>query len=128
MHLMETVAIFITRILTGRVVDGAVLVSPLFQTIVDAVFVGVDKTSSGNEVLDEGFDGLLLHVGEHLDDYPTATLQHPQHSRLLLLERAPAAAPFEPAPSSPAFLLPDCVALSLVTRDDVHLVALYGSC
>lgn len=127
MHLMEPIAIFIAGILPGRVVDGLVLVSPLLQAVIDTVFVSVDEAAPRNEAFDEWLDGLLLHVGKHLDDYLTVALQHPQDRRLLLLERAPSTASFESAPSSLTLLLPDCLGLSLVTRNDIHFVALYGS-
>lgn len=133
MYLMEPIVVFIAGILTDRVVDSLVLVSPLpsghtpFGAQVDAVLVSIDEAVSRNEALDEWLDGLLFHVGKHLDGYLAVTLQHPQYRRFLLFERASSATPFEPASSSLPFLLSDCLGLSLMTCDDIHLVTLYGS-
>jgi hypothetical protein len=127
MHLMKAIAIFVTSILTSRVIDGLMSVSPPLQAVIDAVLVSVDEAALGDETLDEGLDGLLLHVGKHLDDYLAVALQHSQNRGLLLLKRAPSAAPFEPASSSLTLLLSDRLSLSLMTRNDIHLVALYGS-
>jgi hypothetical protein len=127
MHLMEAVAILVTSIFTSRVIDSLMTISPLLQAVIDTVLVSVDEAALGDEALDEGLNGLLLNVGEHLDDYFTVALQHPQNRRFLLLKRAPSTTPFEPASSSLAFLLSDRLRLSLMTRNDIHLVALYGS-
>jgi len=55
-------------------------------------------TPFGNDASDDGFDGGLLHVRQHVDHHLTATWHHAENRRLLLLQRAATAFPPQTTP------------------------------
>jgi len=52
MNLVETITIFVSGILTYRVVDRFVSIPPLGQTGVDVVLVGIDEATRLDGLLD----------------------------------------------------------------------------
>ena len=88
MHCTQAVAIVISSELAPPMIDTLMLVSPDMQARINAVLVCKNKRTRHDGVFDQGLDGLLLHVGQEMDDHLTATLQHPKDGRSFLLHRA----------------------------------------
>src|SRR5712692_4977401 len=85
MDLTKAIAIFISGVLSSSMVDTLMVVSPDTQTCINAVFICINKRTRRNGLFDERLDGLLLHVGKHVDDDLTTSLNHPKDGRFLLL-------------------------------------------
>jgi hypothetical protein len=62
MHLAEAVAILVARILSVRMANGFVLVTPDGQTGIDVVLISMDQGVWNNRIDDDWFDRGLLHV------------------------------------------------------------------
>src|SRR5947209_3732794 len=88
MYLAEAVAVFVTRILTVRMADRLVAVAPGWQPGIDVVFIGIDQRAGRNRLGDDRLDRRLLHVGQHVQDHRSATLDQAKDWRFLLLQRA----------------------------------------
>src|ERR1700734_3861691 len=95
MNFMESVLVLVTSVFPGGVADRVMGVAPVAQTIVNIILISVYLASFGNGASDDGFDGGLLHVGQHVDHHLTATLHHAENRRLLLLQRAATAFPLQ---------------------------------
>src|SRR5712692_191432 len=61
------------------------VVSPDTQTCINAVFICINNCTRSNGLFDKRLDGLLLHIGQHVDDDLTSPLHHPKDGRFLLL-------------------------------------------
>src|SRR6266849_8244184 len=85
MDFTKAIAIFISGVLAPSMVDALMVVSPDTQTCINAVFICINKCTRSNDLFDERLDGLLLHVGNHVDDDLTTSLNHPKDGRFLLL-------------------------------------------
>ncbi len=95
MDCMEAVAVFISGILARPMADALVLIAPLIEACIDVVFIGVDHGTELYGGLNQGFDGGLLDVLEHLDEHLAAALEHPEDRRLLRLQRSTARSTFQ---------------------------------
>src|SRR3989442_9294690 len=84
MHFTKTVAIFISRIFAPAMIDALMRIAPSLETSINTVFIRVNQGSWINGVFDERFDGLLLHIGQQVDDHLSTTLNH---ARLMLDSR-----------------------------------------
>ena len=73
----KAVAVFVTRELTLAVTDGLVAIAPGSEFGVNVVFVSHHFCPWRNGLGDDWFDGLLLNIGQHLDDDLAAALDHP---------------------------------------------------
>src|SRR5262249_9482179 len=92
--------------LPSRMAVRAVGVAPLGEPGVDVVLVGVNGAPRGDRRLDQRADRPLLDIGEHPDHDLTGPLDHPEHRRLLLLQRPPARRPLQPpSPAGPPLFL-----------------------
>src|SRR5262244_4053607 len=107
MDFTKTVAIVIAGKLASSVVDTLMAVTPGLQTGINAVLVCIHTCPWHDGVFDQGLDGLLLHVGQEIDDHLTATLQHPKNGRSFLLQGATTSFTLEPASTSMALLVLD---------------------
>jgi hypothetical protein len=65
MDLAEAVAVLVPGILSARVTDRLMLITPFGELAVDGVLVGVDQRLRLDDRAQDGFDGLALHIGEH---------------------------------------------------------------
>src|SRR5262249_62281232 len=54
------------------------------------------RRSRGDRLADQRADRLRLDVGRHAEDELATPREHPEHRRLLLLERPPARGPLQP--------------------------------
>ena len=61
--------------------------SPLGQAIIDGVLVRKNEASLFHGLHDNRFDGCLLNIGGHGDDYVAVALNEPKYRRLLRSER-----------------------------------------
>ena len=101
---VETIAVLVAGILTPGMADRFMLVTPHWQTSVDAVLVGVDHRAFDDHSLNDRLDRLLLHIGQHAENDLAIALDQAQDRRLFLLQRATATHSFEPsAPPGPTF-------------------------
>ena len=107
MNFMESVAVFIARIFATPMAHRPLLIPPLVKPRIDVVFVRINLCSWRNGGPDQRLDGLLLDIGQHLDDHFAATLNHAEYGRLFLFQRAASTRPFQPvAPSTSPFFSP----------------------
>ena len=102
----EAVAVFVASEFTSTVTNCVMAIAPSRQPVVDVIFVSHHSCPRGNRFSDDGLDGLLLDIGQHLDDDLAATLYHPEDGGLLFRERAAPALTFQSAAASgaPLFL------------------------
>jgi hypothetical protein len=77
MHFTNAVTIVISSELAPSMVDMLMLVSPDIQASLNAVFVCINKRTWHDGVFDQGLDGLLLDMGQQIDDHLTTALHHP---------------------------------------------------
>src|SRR5262244_2698116 len=125
MDFTKTVAIVIAGKLASSVVDTLMAVTPGLQTGIHAVLVCIHTCPWHDGACDQGLDGLLLHVGQEIDDHLTATLQHPKDGRSFLRQGATTRFALEPASTSLALLALDHLWLSFMASSDIGFVALH---
>src|SRR4029453_16860765 len=124
-HCAQAVAIVIAGELASPVVDTLMAVTPGLQTGINAVLICIHPCPWHDGVFDQGLDGLLLHVGQEIDDHLTATLQHPKDGRSFLLQGATTRFAFEPTSTSLSALALYHLRLSFMTRNHIGFVALH---
>src|SRR6266436_7533137 len=90
MDFTKAVAIFIAGVLASSMVDALLLVSPRTQASIKAVCLRVYKSPWGHGLGDQRLNGLLLPMGQHVDDHLTTPLHHPKDRGPLLLPCATA--------------------------------------
>src|SRR2546426_319278 len=90
MHFTKPVAIFISRIFAPAMIDALMRIAPSLKTGINAVLIRVNQGSWINGVFDERLDGLLLDIGQQVDDHLSTTLNHAKDWRFFLLPRASA--------------------------------------
>jgi len=122
MHFMETIAILIRSVFSGRVINCLVNIAPFFQTCVNVVFIGENQAPDLNGLLENGRDGLLLDIGEHVEDDLPATLYDAQDRWLFAFQCPTSRFPFESPAASFAPQLRHHFGMTLVTRDDIDLI------
>ena len=122
MHLMKAIAIFIACIFAGRMIDGLVLVAPLFEARVNVVLVGVQQTAGLNYLHQYWFDRHLLHIGQHPNHDFAGALQQAQDRWLLIGERPTPAFAFQAPPAAFAVQLRDNFRVSFVPGYDVDFI------
>lgn len=125
MDLVESVAVLVTGVLSAAVTHRFVLITPLGQTGVDVVFIGVNSRVGRDGGQDQGLDGRLLNVFEHPYPHLTAALEHSQDGGLLLFQRAAPARAFQAPPAARTVLSSDRLGMTLMARHDIHFVALH---
>src|SRR5499427_10266375 len=124
-HFAHAVAIVIAGKLASPVVDTLMAVTPGLQTGIHAVLICIHTGPWHDGVFDQGLDGLLLHVGQEIDDHLTATLQHPKDGRPFLLQGPSASFAFEPTSTSWSALALHHLWLAFMTRNHLGFVALH---
>jgi len=122
MDFMKPIAIFITSILTGRVIDALMSIAPLGQAVIDVILIGVDQATGRNSLNNHRFDGHLLHIGQHTDDHFTVTLDQPQHRWLFVSQGASSRLTFQPSSPPFATFLGHNIRAALVPSHDIHFV------
>src|SRR2546425_12877437 len=100
MDFTKAVAIFISGVLASSMVDALMVVSPRIQASINAVFVRINKCPWSNRLFDKRLDGLLLHIGHHVDHHLTAPLNHAKDRRPFFLQCASGTCAFESASTS----------------------------
>src|SRR5713101_5428815 len=75
MDFTKAVSIFISGVLSSSMVDTLMVVSAGTQTCINAVFIRIHKRTRHNSLFDEWLNGLLLHIGHHIDDHLTVICQ-----------------------------------------------------
>src|SRR5215510_4473848 len=124
-HFAHAVAIVIAGKLASPVVDTLMAVTPGLQTGINAVLVCIHPCPWHDGVFNQGLDGLLLHVGQEIDDHLTATLQHPKDGRSFLRQGATPRLALELASPSWSLLVLDHLWLALMASNDRGVIALY---
>src|SRR5215471_4124748 len=100
MDFTKAVSIFISGVLASSMVDTLMIISPCTQASINAVFIRINKRTWSNGFFDEGLDGLLLHIGHHIDDHLTTPLNHPKDRWSLFGQCATATLSFESVSTS----------------------------
>src|SRR5450432_3452303 len=125
MHLTEAILIFVTGILGLGMIDGFVGVTPGFQLVINGVFISKNEGTSLDGLPHHGLNGLLLDIGEHLnDDFPTA-LDHPEDRRLFFVQCASPWCSFQASAASGSSLLKRRFGMAFVSSHDIHLVTFH---
>ena len=97
MHLVNTVFVIITSILTFAVTDRFMSEAPAFKVIIDVVFIGINLALWGYVFLDKWFDCRLLNVRQHVDNDLTSPLNHSQYRRFVFFKSPTARSAFKPS-------------------------------
>src|SRR5215831_19359550 len=84
MDFTHAVAIVIASELAPSMVDTLMIISPDLQTGINAVLICIHPCPRDDRVFDEGFDGLLLHIGQQIEHDLTTALHHPKDRRSFL--------------------------------------------
>ena len=63
MDFTEAIPIIISGIFSLGMADMFVLIPPCFESVVDALFIGINQALGFNVGFDEGLNGGLFHVG-----------------------------------------------------------------
>ncbi len=96
MNFIDAVSIVISGIFTVTVVHGDMSISPLGQTIVNGVFIGIEQSTFGNACNDEGLNGALLDVVAEVKHELAPTLNHAQHRWFIRRGSAASSFGFQP--------------------------------
>src|SRR5262245_59154157 len=103
-HFMKAIPVVIPSVCTPAMTDALMRIAPLFQAVVDVVFIRVHTRTRRNRGLDQWLDRPLLDVFQHPNDHVTTALDHPADRGLLRGECAASALALEPsAPSTLSF-------------------------
>jgi hypothetical protein len=121
-NLVEAITIFVPGVLAYRVVDGPVGITPLGQTGIDVVLIGVDETAGLDGLLDQGLDGHLLNIFEHLNDNLTATLEYTQNRWFFLSQGATPPFAFQSSSTPFTTLIGNGFWIPFVTGNDIDLI------
>src|SRR3954471_4763833 len=89
-------SILVSGILAPTMVNGLVAETPLRQSVIDRVLVGVDQAAERAASQEQSFDRGRPNIGQQMKDYGAAALNHAENRRFLLLQRAAARHPFKP--------------------------------
>src|SRR5215510_6112857 len=119
MHFTQAVTIVISSELAPSMVDTLMLVSPDIQARIDAVFVCINKRTWHDGVLDQGLDGLLLDIGQQIDDHLTTALHLPRDRGSFLLYGASTTGTFESASTALSVLALHHRQLAFMTRNHI---------
>jgi hypothetical protein len=84
-HFAHAVAIVIAGKLTPSMVDTLMAVAPGLHTGINAVLVCIHTCPWHDGVFDQGLDGLLLDIGQQINDHLTTALHHPKDRWSFLL-------------------------------------------
>src|SRR5258708_31436525 len=100
MDFTKPIAIIIAGIFGLGMIDRFMDIAPSFQWRINGIFISKNKRPPLNGLTEEGLNGLLLDVGEHLNDDFPAALDHAKDRRLFFLNRPAPRAAFRPPPPS----------------------------
>ena len=124
-HFAQAVAIVSAGQLASPVVATLMAVTPRLQTGINAVRIGRHPCPWHAGVFDDGLDGLVLPVGQAIDDHLTATLQPPKDGRSCLRQGATTRCAWEPASTSLALLALAHLWVAFLARSPIGCVALH---
>jgi hypothetical protein len=124
MHFTQAVAIFIAREFASSVVDMLMIVTPRLQTGINAILVRIYTGAWHDGVFDEGFNGLLLHIGQQIEHDLTTALHHPKDRRSFLRQGATPRFALESASTSLSLLALDYLWLAFMASNHIGFIAL----
>ena len=90
-HFVKAIAIVISCIFPTAMTDTFMCIAPLFQAVIDGVFIRVHIRARSNRCLNQRLDRPLLDVGQHTNDHLSTALDHPE-DRWLLSGKCPSTA------------------------------------
>src|SRR3954471_725743 len=96
----EAITILVTGILTSTMMNSLVTEAPFHQSAIDRILVGVDQAAEGDAAQDQRLDRRLPNIGQQMQDYGAAALNHAEDRGLLLLQGASARHAFQAAPTA----------------------------
>ena len=122
MNLMMPIAIFISGILTLRMVDRFVFITPLFQAGIDVVFIRINQRFWCDCCFNNRLNCFLFDIIEHTYHHLAAALHHTKNRRFIILSRAATAFAFQTPPSTWATTLFDFVWLPFMTCNYINFI------
>src|SRR5215510_1570394 len=125
MDFAEAITIVIARELAPSMVDTLMIIAPGLQTSINTILVRIHTCPWNDGVFDEGFDGLLLHIGQQIEHDLPAALHHPKDGWSFLRQRATASFALESASTSWSLLALDHLWLSFMASNDIGFIALH---
>src|SRR6185503_18892057 len=125
MYFTKAVAIFISGIFAPAMIDTLMCIAPSLKTCINAVLIRVNQGSWLNGVFDERLDGLLLDIGQQVDDHLSTTLNHAKDWRFFLRHCPSTGFAFASAPTAFAPRALDHLRLSLMTGHYIGFIALH---
>ena len=101
---MKAIPVIISRVFAPAVTDAYMHIAPLFETVINGIFIRVHTRARSNCGLDQRLDGPLLDIVQHADDHLATTLDHAEDRGLLCGEGPAATVPLQSsAPAMPPF-------------------------
>ena len=100
MDLMVSISVLVSGVFSGSMADSAVNISPLCHSGINIVLICKHSAPQGYGCLDDGRNGHLLYVFQHLDDNLSRSLDDTEDRRLLFFESASPTGPFQTVSSS----------------------------
>src|SRR4051794_14436221 len=91
MDFAKAISIVITGKFSLAVIDGMMVIPPLLQSVINVVFIGIDGAAFDNHMLNNGLNGWLLNILQHVNDYLTAPLHETEHRWLFITQRSSSA-------------------------------------
>src|SRR5262245_51213854 len=128
MHFTKAVPIVISGVLAPSMVDTLMVISPGMQAGINAVLICINQCTWNDRVFDEGFNRLLLHIGNQIDYYLATPLNHTKDRRPLFVQGATATLSFESTSTSLAALVFHHCRLAFMPRNHISFVALHLIC
>ena len=125
MDFTKAVTIFISSELATSMVDTLMLVAPGMQVRINAILVCINKCTWNDGVFDKGLDSLLLHIGNHIDDDLTTSLNHAKDWWSLFVQCATATFAFESVSTSFSSLLLYYFRLPFMACNYIRFIALH---
>jgi hypothetical protein len=122
MDFMKSIAIFVTRIFTLRVIDRFVRVAPLRQPAIDIVLICVQLATRFHCTCNDRLNRCLLNIGQHLNDHLAVALKQAKDGWFLLGQCPAPTRAFQSATTAFSPEFSHNFRMTLVPSHDIHFV------
>lgn len=127
MNFMESVSVIISCIFAFSMVHALVLVSPVVQSMIDYIFIGIDQGSRQNRVFYQRLNGFLTNIGKHLDYNVPISLNHSEDRRLFLFQGSASACSLQPVSAPFSVFFSHCFRVAFVAGDNIDFIKFDGA-
>src|SRR5687768_1503439 len=103
-------------------IDGLVTETPVFQRLVDRIFIGENQGARLNSLFENRLDSFLLNIRQQMENYLATALDHPQDRRFFASQRAAPTLAFQPSAASETAQAPHYFRMAFVSSDDVDFI------